>query len=175
MKKFIKCVFGFICAVFVAMGFVISIVKADMVEQEYLKQRVDDRPRDIVKLQSEIVIAEPTPEPESELIKLGEFKLTAYCSCSKCCGKWANCRPVDEYGNEIVLGASGEKLTAGYSLAVDPKLIPYGTKLLINGQIYEAQDCGGAIKDKRIDVYFNNHSDAVEFGVQYADVYTLEV
>ena len=35
-------------------------------------------------------------------VSLGSFKLTAYCSCSLCCGKWANNRPVDENGNEIV-------------------------------------------------------------------------
>lgn len=111
---------------------------------------------------------------EPELINLGEFKLTAYCSCSKCCDEWANDRPVDEYGNEIVIGGSGEVLTAGYSVAVDTSVIPYGTVLLINGQEYEAMDCGGAIKGNRIDVYFNNHSDALEFGVQYADVIIRE-
>ena len=111
---------------------------------------------------------------EVELRSLGEFKLTAYCSCEKCCGEWADCRPVDEYGNELVYGASGEVLTAGYSIAVDPDVIPYGTVVIINGQEYEAHDCGGAIKDNRIDVYFNNHEDALEFGVQYADVYIRE-
>lgn len=111
---------------------------------------------------------------EPELISLGEFKLTAYCSCSKCCGKWAKNRPVDEYGNEIVIGASGEVLTAGYSVAVDPEIIPYGTELIINGQTYKAQDCGGAIKDKKVDVYFSDHEDALEFGVQYAEIFIKE-
>lgn len=168
MKKIFKRVFGFMCCCFVATGFVVSVIKADMVEQGYT-------PEPEVKPVVTVITAEPTVDVEPELTDLGEFKLTAYCSCSKCCGKWAEGRPVDEYGNEIVYGASGAKLTAGYSLAVDPKLIPYGTKLVINGEIYEAQDCGGAIKNNRIDVYFNNHADAVEFGVQYANVYTLEV
>lgn len=119
-------------------------------------------------------IALREPPVEVELRSLGEFKLTAYCSCEKCCGKWADCRPVDEYGNELVYGASGEVLTAGYSIAVDPDVIPYGTVVIINGQEYKAHDCGGAIKDNRIDVYFNNHEDALEFGVQYADVYIRE-
>lgn len=125
-----------------------------------------------VAVVKEISVEETVVEPE--YIDLGEFKLTAYCSCQKCCGEWALNRPVDEYGNEIVLGSCGERLTAGYSVAVDPDVIPYGSKLLINGQIYEAQDCGGAIKDKRLDVYFNDHNEALVFGVQYADV-MLEV
>lgn len=106
-----------------------------------------------------------------ELESLGEFKLTAYCSCEKCCDRWAKKRPKDENGNEIVIGASGEVLEAGKSIAVDPKVIPYGTTVLINGNEYIAQDCGGAIKKKRIDVYFDNHKDALEFGVQYAEIF----
>lgn len=118
-------------------------------------------------------IKEITP-PVIELTSLGEFKLTAYCSCSKCCEHWAYSRPVDENGNEIVIGASGEVLQAGYSIAVDPRVIPYGTVVIINGKEYEAQDCGGAIKNKRIDVYFDNHKEALEFGVQYAEIFIRE-
>ena len=119
-------------------------------------------------------VEEPLTYEEPELISLGEFKLTAYCSCSICCGRWAHNRPVDEYGNEIVIGSSGRTLTAGYSIAVDPTVIPYGTVIVIDGKEYEAQDCGGAIKDKRIDVYFDSHEEALEFGVQYAEVFVKE-
>ena len=103
-----------------------------------------------------------------EPISLGEFKLTAYCSCKKCCGIWAANRP-----NGIVYGAIGEELKAGYSIAVDPEVISYNSKVMINGQVYEAQDCGSAIKGNRIDVYFENHKDAINFGVQYAEVFLM--
>lgn len=106
-----------------------------------------------------------------EPVSLGNFKLTAYCSCSLCCGKWANNRPIDENGNEIVYGSIGERLSEGYSIAVDPTVIPYKTKVIINGHIYEAQDCGGAIKGNRIDVYFEDHQAALNFGVQHAEVF----
>jgi 3D (Asp-Asp-Asp) domain-containing protein len=99
-------------------------------------------------------------------VSIGEFKLTAYCSCEICCGIWANNRP-----NGIVYGAIGEELKEGYSIAVDPNVIPYKTEVIINGNVYKAQDCGGAIKGNRIDVYFENHNDALEFGVQYAEVF----
>lgn len=104
-------------------------------------------------------------------ISLGEFRLTAYCSCELCCGKWANNRPVDENGNEIVYGAIGERLKEGYSIAVDPSVIPYRTEVIINGHTYKAQDCGGAIKGNRIDIYFEDHQDCLDFGVQYAEVF----
>lgn len=99
-------------------------------------------------------------------VSLGEFKLTAYCSCEVCCGKWAYDRP-----NGIVYGAIGEELKEGYSIAVDPNVIPYMTEVIINGKTYKAQDCGGAIKGNRIDVYMEDHDDALEFGVQYEEVF----
>lgn len=104
-------------------------------------------------------------------VSLGNFKLTAYCSCSICCGEWAYNRPIDEYGNEIVYGSIGERLTADYSIAVDPNVIPYGTEVIINNHTYKAQDCGGAIDGNEIDVYFDDHQKALIFGVQYAEVY----
>lgn len=115
-------------------------------------------------------------EEKTEIKKtyLGEFILTAYCGCEECCGEWAIGRPVDENGREIVYGASGQRLEQGVSIAVDPSVITYGTRVEIDGGIYIAQDCGGAIKENRIDVYFENHSDALSFGVQAKPVYIIE-
>lgn len=107
----------------------------------------------------------------TNLVSLGEFKLTAYCSCETCCNKWALNRPVDENGKDIVYGAIGERLKEGYSIAVDPTVIPYGTEVMINGHTYKAQDCGGAIKGNRIDIYFESHQAALNFGVRYAEVF----
>lgn len=99
-------------------------------------------------------------------VNLGKFKLTGYCSCAECCSKWAYDRP-----DGIVYGAIGEELKEGYSIAVDPNVIPYNSEVIINGKTYEAQDCGGAIKGDRIDVYFEDHDKALEFGVQYAEIF----
>lgn len=96
---------------------------------------------------------------EPKEINLGKFKLTAYCSCEKCCGKSDG------------ITSTGTKATQGRTIAVDPKVIGYGSKVKINGKEYVAEDCGGAIKSNHIDVFFNNHEDALDFGVQYANVY----
>ena len=124
------------------------------------------------------IIAEETmssnPETEPNLIvSLGEFKLTAYCSCQKCCGQWAINRPRDENGDEIVYGSIGIRLIAGVSIAVDPNVIPYNTEVIINGHTYKAQDCGGAIDGNEIDVYFDDHQEALNFGVQYTEVFII--
>jgi 3D (Asp-Asp-Asp) domain-containing protein len=90
---------------------------------------------------------------------LGEFKLTAYCDCEICNGKWVG-QPT----------ASGTELTVGRTIAVDPDVIPLGSTVYINGLDYIAEDTGSAIKGKRIDVLFSTHEEALEFGVQYANV-----
>lgn len=104
---------------------------------------------------------------------LGVFSLTAYCSCEICCGEFAKNRPLDENGKEIVYGAIGQRLIPSYSIAVDPNVIPYGSKVEIDGSVYCAQDCGGGIKGHSIDVYFSDHQDALNFGVQHKEVFLL--
>lgn len=107
-------------------------------------------------------IPQTEERPLSETNSLGQFKLTAYCPCSKCCGKWAG-----------GITSTGVYAKANHTIAVDPSVIPYGTKVMINGVIYTAEDCGGAIKGNRVDVYHDTHSEALDFGVQYAEVYLV--
>ena len=136
---------------------------------------VTDDPNYIPPSKQPADVTEPAAtEPEKqepELISLGRFKLTAYCGCRKCCGKYADNRPVDENGEVIVTGSIGVRLYAGVSIAVDPRVIPYHTQVVINGHTYTAHDTGGNIKGNRIDVYFDDHDEAWDFGTQYAEVF----
>ncbi len=55
----------------------------------------------------------------------------------------------------------------GRTVAVDPSIIPYGTKLTINGVPgYIAEDCGGAIKGRKIDIFMDSYDEAINFGRQ---------
>ncbi|MDD4804366.1 MAG: 3D domain-containing protein [Candidatus Pacebacteria bacterium] len=55
----------------------------------------------------------------------------------------------------------------GRTVAVDPSIIPYGTELTINGiPGYIAEDCGGAIKGRKIDIFMNSYDEAINFGRQ---------
>lgn len=118
--------------------------------------------------QTEVIEEEPIYE------SLGIFRCTAYCSCYECCAEWALNRPVDEDGNEVVLTASGERAEQGKTIAVDTSVIPFGSVLVIDGREYTAQDRGGAIKGQRIDVYFDSHEDALEWGIQAHEVFVKE-
>ncbi len=85
------------------------------------------------------------------------YKITAYCPCTKCCGKT----------NGIT--ASGARATAGVTVAASSKFA-FGTKLNINGHIYTVQDRGGAIKGNKIDIFVNSHAEALAWGVRYLPV-----
>lgn len=105
---------------------------------------------------------------------LGEFILTAYCSCDQCCGIYAYNRPTDERGNQIIYTASGAIAKPNHTIAVDPDVLPYGTSVLINGVTYVAEDCGEGVKGNHIDIYFDNHDEALQFGRQIGDVYLVD-
>lgn len=109
--------------------------------------------------------------PTPTTIPLGKFRLTAYCPCEKCCYEWAQNRPIDKNGNVIVYTASGEKAVEGLTIAADTNVLPFGTRVYINGHEYEVHDRG--VKGNSIDIYFESHEDAVNFGLQYADVSIL--
>lgn len=78
------------------------------------------------------------------------------------------------------LTASGTQARVG-AIAVDPRVIPLGSKLYITSAdgkswVYGyavAEDTGGAIKGNRIDLYFNSESQCNSFGRQMAKVYIL--
>lgn len=89
------------------------------------------------------------------------FKVTAYCSCAKCCGKTTG------------RTASGTKATAGHTVAASGQF-SFGTKLMINGQEYTVEDRGGAIQGNRIDIYMNSHVEAVAWGVKYLPVQVVQ-
>lgn len=113
-------------------------------------------------------------EPENSVICLGKYKLTAYCPCEKCCGVWGKNRPLDDEGNVIVITASGERAKEGVTVAADISVLPFGTVILIDGNEYIVQDRGGSVKGNQIDIYFESHQEALEFGVQYKEIYTIE-
>lgn len=149
----------------------ISNMDALLIEQDgsYMAQSAPENV-DIDK-ESQNSTQSDTQDNTPEYINLGEFRLTAYCSCSRCCGQFANNRPIGKDGNEIVYTASGKIAKSEYTVAADTSVLPYGTIVYINDMEYEVQDCGGAIKGNSIDIYFDSHEAALEFGVQYADVF----
>ena len=111
----------------------------------------------------------PASEPAAcDDVFLGEYTLTAYCPCTRCCGKWAS-----------GYTSTGTLATEGRTIAVDPKVIPYGSHVRLiwpdgTQHSYIAEDCGSGVTGNRIDVFFTDHETARIFGVQSAMAYLIK-
>jgi 3D (Asp-Asp-Asp) domain-containing protein len=119
-----------------------------------------------VRVEKPNIIVHKVVEEEKESVepkyKEIEVVATAYCPCEECS---------EGYGT---MTATGTTATEGRTIAVDPKVIPYGTNVLIGDRLYVAEDCGGLIKGNKIDIYFDNHKKVENFGKQKLTAY-LEV
>lgn len=93
---------------------------------------------------------------------LGVFKTTAYCPCRSCSAGW---------GRQTSTGAIA---ATNHTVAVDPRVIPYGTKLMIDGIIYTAEDKGGGVKGKHIDIFYNTHGETLQHGVRNTEVFLVQ-
>ena len=131
------------------------------IEKIKLSEKVIKEPiNKIVQIQKNVT----TSRSGSTVTATGEtkiFKVTAYCACSKCCGK------------QTGITASGTRATAGRTVAASSQF-SFGTKLLINGNVYTVEDRGGAIKGNKIDVYMDSHSQALQWGVKYLPVQVVK-
>jgi 3D (Asp-Asp-Asp) domain-containing protein len=116
------------------------------------------------ELEAANIIIADLKSNEYELVYIGEFKITHYCNepYEHICG----------YGDGLT--ATGTKVTPGRTIAVDPKVIPYGTEVYIEGYGWRvAEDCGGAIKGNDIDMAVDTHSEAMAMGVKHGGVWIL--
>ena len=109
--------------------------------------------------QKDIFIPAPEPdivvveekEPDRVLVSLGEYRISAYCPCEKCCLKSDG------------ITASGTQATAGRTAAMNG--VPFGTKIVIDGHEYTIEDRGGGLGSKIIDIYFDTHEEALNSGL----------
>lgn len=110
-------------------------------------------PTEIIKVED--IDTDGVGRIEGDILYLdAKFKLTFYCPCEKCCGPGGGKKT-----------ASGTTPTAGRTIAVCKDQIPFGTKVIIEGHEFIAEDTGGAIKWNRIDVFVNSHQEALNLGV----------
>ena len=123
---------------------------------------------------------QPTDQPsarfEDDTASSGELVLqtkmmevTAYCACTHCCGK-----------NAKGITASGKPVSYndGKFVAADISVLPFGTELRIPGYTgdtpVEVVDTGSAIIGDRLDVYFDSHDEALQWGRQWLPVKVVQ-
>lgn len=94
----------------------------------------------------------------------GKFTATFYCDCPICVGK-----------KSVIRTATGSIPHSKRTIAVDTSIIPMHSIVYIKGLgFYVAEDTGGHIKGKRVDIFVNNHQQAKKLGKKSVEIYILQ-
>lgn len=111
----------------------------------------------------ELMLAQQPDMQELPFQKLGRFKLS-----------WYSPKELGKEKPEQLHTSTGKIPKEGRTIAVDPKLIPYGSIVYIQDYgLYVAEDCGGAIKGNRIDVFTASYNKALSMGHKVAQVWLI--
>lgn len=138
------------------------------------------RPKTTVTVPTEVLqSAEPVQSKltqavsikQTELTSLGTYTVTAYCACEKCCGEWSAQHKARQGTDYIQRTASGTIPTAGRTVAADTSVLPFGTVIVIDGHEFTVEDRGGGVNGKQIDIFFDSHEDALNWGRQTKTIY----
>ena len=150
-------------------------LQEEIYKSSKLEESLSDANKEIENINSELektkldldtanTTIEDLKSNEYSLVYMGNFKLTQYC-----CEEYEH---ICGTGNGIT--ATGTKVTAGRTIAVDPSVIPYGTRVYIEGFGWRvAEDCGGAVDGKHIDIAAPTHQEALSIGTRNGGVWML--
>lgn len=146
-------------------------VNGELVETTIVKEEILEEPvSNVVEKGTKSIVV--TSRGNTDYKKVLTMTATAYDLSFESCGK----KPGDKYYG---ITASGTKARPGV-VAVDPKVIPLGTKLYIESLdgstdygFAVAEDTGGAIKGNKIDLFFQSSTDVYNFGRKKVKVYIL--
>lgn len=144
-----------------------NLVKKSLVEENTTKQ-----PEDKIILKGTKVKSKPT---STQAVKATQVETSSKSDSSS----------TNSLGRKMVVQAtaySGDGITATGTvpkwgtIAVDPSVIPYGTKVYIPqfNKYFIAEDCGGAIKGNKIDIFMNSESECVNWGRRTIDIYIVQ-
>lgn len=122
-------------------------------------------PEETAKPENETASTEGSTSRQNEqndsIKSLGTFQLTGYCPCYGCSEGW---------GRHT---STGKLASSNHTIAVDPRVIPYGSRVMIDGVIYTAEDCGGGVKGNHIDIFYDTHAETRQHGTQYKEVFLV--
>lgn len=127
-----------------------------------------------------VAIDAGTKDQSNRKSNIRKFRVSAYCACEKCCGRWGSV-PVSSGCRKT---ASGHRIDPGgrdYGrICAAPKSYPFETRIMLTGYgEVTVRDRGGSIKAAgdavagkvlkydRLDILMRTHEEANQFGVQY--------
>ncbi|MEG0989157.1 MAG: 3D domain-containing protein, partial [Clostridium sp.] len=92
---------------------------------------------------------------------LGNFVTTAYCNCTRCSS-----------GHNLTY--SGTVPKAKHTISADIDYYPIGTQLMIGDTIYTVEDIGTGVDGKILDIYFDTHQQALNYGMKTVEVFSVK-
>lgn len=101
--------------------------------------------------------SEEIAEADTLYLTKESFLISHYCDCMECCGKTDG------------ITRSGTQATVNRTIAVDPEIIPLGTEVIIDGNVYIAEDTG-AFKGYQVDIFVSDHETAIAKGIGMKEV-----
>ena len=117
---------------------------------------------DMLKEVNNKIYQDMQSKQEAKYQHLGTFLLTGYDDCYLC---------QEEFVGTTALGVPPRE---NHTIAVDPKIIPLGTHVLINDVEYVAEDVGGGVNQNHIDIFVGSHAETFsDFCNGYAEVYLI--
>lgn len=122
------------------------------------------------------VLSEPVPE----IVEVGTGNNLNMIETSRGFVRYRSARTVEASAYTMAEGSGTGLTSTGVVpyhgvVAVDPDVIPYGTRMYIPGYGFAvAADCGGAINGNTIDLFMEDYGDAISWGRRDVTVYFLE-
>lgn len=112
---------------------------------------------------------QPTPDTAAPVkaasgkrgASLGNFVTTAYCNCTRCSS-----------GHNLTY--SGTVPKAKHTISADIDYYPIGTQLMIGDTIYTVEDIGTGVDGKILDIYFDTHQQALNYGMKTVEVFSVK-
>lgn len=130
-----------------------------------IEQKIDAQEKviwdiEVQKMEEAKPVALPA-DPNWVTIKMNT---SAYCPCQKCCDDWGKI-PVSSGKRKT---PSGHTIHVGDKFVAAPRKYPFGTEMVVEGyaggKIVKVEDVGGAIKGNKLDLYFDSHQEALNYG-----------
>ena len=141
--------------------FLILAVTLTWLISDYNRYQANHQPAEETSVMTVEEYQDQIPKP-SKTISIGTFKITHYTASIECCGKTDG------------ITASGAPAKEDHTVAADPNILPLGTEVIIDGQVYTVEDTGGAIKGNKLDIYVGSMDEAISRGVIQREVFIIK-
>ena len=137
-------------------GFICGKYVDTKVENEHNYSELNNKTTTTTTSTSAKPVSTSTTQSSSNVVKTMTVSATAYAGDS--------------------MTSTGAIPKVGRTIAVDPSVIPYGTRVYIPalGGVYVAEDCGGAIKGNKIDIFMASESACNSWGVRSIEIQILK-